>query len=152
MRKTIAGVVFLCAFVCAVPALAETAITSEVDKQTISAQELLTYKVVVVSSEKNIPQPVIPAFEGFVVVSQAQSTTSSFQRGAVKTILVYAFILLPRETGTLKIKPAQIRVNGTAYASKALEITVTGQIPRPEIPWEQEQPEVPDSGQPKYTL
>jgi len=89
-------------------ALAETNIKSEVDKLKLTADQDLTYKIIITSSENNLPAPQMPEFKGFNVISSAQSSTVSFVKNSIKSILVYAIILIPLETGKLKIEPSQI--------------------------------------------
>jgi hypothetical protein len=144
---------------------ADTTIKAEMDKTAVTADELLTYKLTVASTEKNIPSPKIPEFKGFAIVSQAQSSTVSFQQGGMRTILVFVFILLPRETGRLKIEPAQVTVLGKVYSSQASQVEVKqgsaqikprgkSRFPLPEqsAPQEEPGPEIPDSDQPQYNL
>ena len=106
------------------PVLAETEIRAEVDKTSITTDELLTYKVVITSSEKELPKPKAPDFKGFVIVSQAQSSTSTFVKGGAKSILVLAFILAAKEKGRLRISPCTIKVKGKEYSSQPFEIEV----------------------------
>ena len=128
---------------------ADTTIKAEVDKTSITTDELLTYKLTIASPEKNIPSPKLPGFNDWVIVSQAQSSTVSFQKAGMQTILVFAFILLPKETGKIKIEPAQVTVKGKVNASEHFQIEVKeGSIRLPKEPGS----EIPDSGQPQYTL
>lgn len=110
---------------CQAVAFAETAIKSEADKTALSTDETLIYKVIVTSSEEKLPLPQLPKFEGFKVISQAQSSTASFAGKEIKTILVYAFILVPLEKGKLKIPSATIKVKEKIYSTDPLEIEVT---------------------------
>jgi hypothetical protein len=140
-------------------AIAETTIKAEVEKSKITTDEVLTYKVIVASTESGFAAPVFPKFTGFAVISQAQSSTVSFMRGGVKTILVYAFILAPTTTGKLKIDPASVNVKGQAISSESINIEViqgkrkpqplpTPQKKKPSLPQQ-----VPGSPQePQYTL
>lgn len=128
---------------------ADTAIRAEVDKTRITTDELLTYKLTVTSSEKNVPAPKISGFNGLVIVSQAQSSTVSFQKGSMQTILVFVFILLPKETGKIKIEPAVVTVKGKAYASQACQIEVKeGSVRLPKDPGAK----IPESDLPQYSL
>lgn len=135
-------------------AFAETSIKSEVDKLKINSAETLTYKLTISSSEKQIPKATIPKFNGFKVISQAQSSNMSFTKGKITTGLVYVFILAPTNIGKFKIEPSTIKVKGQAFSSDAFEIEVTqGQAqPRskPSLP-ENLKPET-KTGQPQYTL
>ncbi len=136
------------------PALAETQIRAEVDKTSITADELLTYKIVIASSEKELPKPKVPDFKGFAIVSQAQSSTASFVKGAAKTILVFAFILAAKEKGRLQIPPCTIKVKDKEYSSQSFEIEVKpgndNLKPRDEPPL---MPQLPDRiDEPRVTL
>ncbi len=104
---------------------AETSIKAEVDKTSITTNDTLTYKIIITSSEKTLPQPEAFKFNGFNIISQAQSSTVSLVKSEVKTILVCAFILMPQSTGKFKIAPAVIKVKNKAISSQAFEIEVT---------------------------
>jgi hypothetical protein len=133
-------------------AFAQTSIKAEVDKTSITTDELLTYKIIITSHEEKLPAPQVPKFEGFNVVSQAQSSTVTFAKSKIKTILVYAFILSPAAIGKFKIEPACIKIENQAFSSDAFEIEVTqGKAePKPkekpplpkEIPSETQQPKI----------
>ena len=132
-----------------VPALADITVKAEVDKVAITTDELLTYKLAISSSEKNIPSPQLPEFKEWAIVSQAQSSTVSFQKGGAQSVLVFVFILLPKKSGKLNIEAAQITVKGKLYAAETFQIEVKqGNARLPEEP----SPEIPDSNQPKYNL
>ena len=118
-------------------AYAETSIKAEVDKTSITTDETLTYKIIITSSEKRMPEPQIPKFEGFSVISQAQSSTISFVQAGIKTILVYAFILAPTDKGKFKIRPSTIKIKNKTYSSDAFEIEVTQGKSKPKPPSEQ---------------
>lgn len=128
---------------------ADTTLKAELDKTSITTDEMLTYKLTLASTEKKIPTPKLPEFQNLAIVSQAQSSTISFQKGGMQTIFVYVFILLPKEAGKSRIESAQVTVNGKVYASEAFQIEVKqGTVRVPQEPG----PEIPDSGQPKYSL
>ncbi len=155
MKKTIfIVIIFLFSFVAVT--LAETAIKAEVDKAKITTDETLTYKIIVTSSDKKIPSPELPKFAGFNTISQAQSSTLSFMKSNIQTILVYAFILSPLEVGKFRIEPSTLKVKGKTYSTEAFEIEVVqGKFkPKPEQKQESSLPEEPqpESGQPQITL
>ncbi|MBM3255811.1 MAG: protein BatD [Candidatus Omnitrophica bacterium] len=128
MKKIFLFSMFL-VFVFLKAALAQTEIKAEVDKNSLTTDEVLTYKVVVTSSEKELPAPDFPEFRGFEVVSQARSSTVSFVKAGAKSILVYAFILLPIDKGRIEIPPSSIKVKGEEYLSPSFEIEVMPQLP-----------------------
>jgi hypothetical protein len=163
MKNALVLIIFI--FCAQAAVFADTSIKAEVDKTEITSDELLTYKVTVASTEKNIPSPSIPKFKSFSIVSQAQSSSVSVKQGGMQTVLVFAFILLPKETGKIKIDPAQVTVQGKVYSSQACQIEVKQGVPRiqpgkktkiplPEEPDGQEEPgpEIPESGQPQYNI
>ena len=138
---------------------AETTIKAEVDSKKATTDEALTYKVVITSTESQLPMPQFPKFTGFAVLSQANSSTISFMRGGAKTILVYAFILAPTSPGKFTIDPVAIKVKNEVFTSEALEIEVSqGKRKAQPAPVPQRKmPSVPQETQPlpqepQYTL
>jgi hypothetical protein len=137
-------------------AFAETTIKAEVDKLNISTDESITYKLIITSSENKTPEPQVPDFANFAVISQAQSSTISFIKGGIKSIQVYVYILTPLKPGKFKIAPSQIKIKNKPYASQEFEINVTqGKIKSQ--PKSEEKPSLPegietDTGQPQVTL
>ena len=117
---------------------AETSIKAEVDKISIATDDTLTYKLIITTSEKDIPVPLMPKFEGFDVVSQAQSSTITFAKGGSNTNLVYVFILAPRLAGKLTIQPVTLKVGLRKYESQQFQIGVTQGKPKPKISPNQE--------------
>ena len=123
MKRTIKiAIIFI--FLFKALAFAEISIKAQVDKKILTTDEDITYKLIISSAEKNLPQPQIPKFEGFDVISSAQSSNMSFIKGGVKTTLVYVFILAPVDTGKLKIEPSTIKIKNTLYSTDAFEIQV----------------------------
>ena len=110
---------------CFSSAFGETTIKAEVDKPRIATDEVLAYKLSVSSTEKNIPQPQAPAFDGFAVISQAQSSTISFMQRGPKTILILVYMSAPLNSGKFTIQPSRISMQGNIYTSEAFEIEVT---------------------------
>lgn len=104
---------------------ADTAIKAEVDKTRISADDTVTFKVIITSTNEKLPQPEIPAFEDFSVLSTAQSSSFALVKGGVKTHLTYVFILMPKRDGVLNIPPATITVKEGKFSSEAFAIEVS---------------------------
>jgi hypothetical protein len=115
------ALVILCAGSC----FAETTIKAELDKQSVSLDETVTYKVTVISTERQVPPPAFPDLgKRLAVLSQVQSSRVSFTAGGLKTMLVYVFVLLPREAGTTEIGPSAITVNGKKITSEKFTLEV----------------------------
>jgi len=123
MKKIIAfGIFFFFFFIAA--SFAENSIKAEIDKTSINTDETLTYKISIISSQKQLPPPQIPKFAGFNILSQAQSSTVSFRKNNLNNFLVYVFILSPRDIGKFKIEPASIVIQGKTYTTDGFEIEV----------------------------
>ena len=108
----------------AASACAEISIKAEVNNTSITTNDNLTYKLVITSTEKNIPSPQLPKFEGFNVLSQAQSSTFSLAANNIKTMLTFTYILAPKEKGKFKIEPAVIKLNDKVLSSATFEVEV----------------------------
>lgn len=141
---------------CAASAFGEVTIKAEVDKAKITSDEAITYKLTITSFEKNVPSPQLPEFKGFEIVSQSESSSASFTKSELKVVIVYAFVLVPADTGKLIIEPSSIKINDVTYASDSFEIEVSpGKIkPTPKPKKEPSLPEelLPETGQPQITL
>lgn len=117
------------------PAWSEVSLKAEVDKASITTDELLTYKITVNSDEQNTPTAEIPKFSGFNAVSQLQSSSLSFSGGQVKASIIYTYILAPTAVGKFKIEPCTIKIKNKTYSSDAIEIEVVQEKPlQPALP------------------
>jgi len=123
-------------------ACAEITIKAEVNNTSITTNDYLVYKLVITSTEKNIPGPQIPKFEGFDVLSQAQSSTLSLAAGNIKTMLTFTYILAPKEKGKFKIEPAVIKLKDKVFSSAAFEIEVKPPFLLPQQEQKTEEPRV----------
>ena len=126
----------------AVSAFAQISIKAEVNNTSITTNDFLTYKLVITSTEKNIPSPQMPKFEGFNVLSQAQSSTFSLAASNIKTTLTFTYILAPKEKGKFKIEPAVIKLKDKVFSSAAFEIEVKPPSLLPQQEQKTEEPQV----------
>lgn len=133
----------------AAPLFAETAIRAEVSKTSISTDDTLTYKLSVTTTENNLPEPKLPKFDGFEVISQAQSSNLSFARNEMKSTMVFEFVLVATEAGKFKIGPSTIKAQGETYSTDSFEIEVAQGKLKPKAP---EEIPPPESDEPQYTL
>lgn len=132
-------------------AFAEISIKAQIDKTNITTDDNITYKVTIVSSEKNIPAPKLPEFKGFYLVTQAQSSSISFAKGNINASLVYTYILAPKEAGKFEIGPSTIKFKSKSYSSQTFEIEVKQGKAKLPAPPEQE-PFQAESEEPQITL
>lgn len=153
-KSAILAILFILFFVTIVSA--QTSIKAEVDKASVTTDDVITYKLTIASTEKMISQPKFPKFEGFSVLSQAQSSAISFAKNNIETSLTYVFVLAPLEAGKFTIKPSKIQLQGKAYSTQSFEIEVIkGKAqpkPRPEQKSSQPESIQPESEEPQYTL
>lgn len=122
MRKIALSILFV--FVFLAVAFAQAAIKAEVDKKDITIDEVVTYKIIVTSTQKDAPELVLPELDGLSVVSSAESSTVSYADNNLKTHFAYVFLLAPRATGTLKIPPVLLKTKAGSMATEAFEIEV----------------------------
>ncbi|MCK9604711.1 MAG: BatD family protein [Candidatus Omnitrophica bacterium] len=108
----------------ALDTFAETGIKAEVDKASMTTDDHLTYKIIITSSEQNTLYPQLPAFKDFNVFSQAQSSSLTFDKQGIKNTSVFIYVLLPKNTGKLKIEPSQVKIKDKSYSTEAFEIEV----------------------------
>ncbi len=132
------------------PALAQTYIKAEVDKTSLTTEEILTYKLIVTSLEKDIPTPKLPDFTGFKVASSSQSSSVTFTKGNVKTVAVYAFVLAPTDIGKFKIGPGTIKIKNETFSTGDFVIEVKQGKPKPNAEPKQKPP-LPEETHPEET-
>ena len=134
----------------------EVLIKADIDKDKITTDEALTYKITINSSDKDAPQLELPKFDGFQVISQAQSSTLSFSKSGAKSHLVYVYILAPQGVGKFKISPAVIKIKGRNYSTQSFEVEVIqGEVHSvPRIPNTRPRPDKPglEPEQSEYVL
>jgi hypothetical protein len=157
MKKIIVtGIVLISLLLFVVEALAETSLKAEVDKTSLTTDEDLTYKLIITSSAKRIPKPKLPTFDGFAVLSNAQTSQISISSGTQKSLLIYVFLLAPAKTGKLRIEPSRIEIEGKSYASEAFKIQVKQGKTKPQVKPEQKSPlpkkSQPETEQPQISL
>jgi len=147
-RIIILSLIFTNLFIAGV--FAQTTIKAEVDKTSITTDEVLTYKLIITSLEKSVPTPQLPKFIGFKAISSTQSSSVTFTKGSVKTIVVYAFVLAPTDTGKFRIEPYSIKIKNETFSTEPFEIEVKQGKAKPKAEPEKKPP-VPEGTQPEET-
>lgn len=140
---------------------ADTSLSAQVDKLSLTTDDTFTYSLTITTSERNIPQPQLPAFEGLVIVSQAQSSSFSVARAETKSAVRYEYILAAPKPGKYKIGPSTIKIKNQVFSTSEFEVLVAEGKPSPIGPQEElalpennpsPEKEQPGSQQPQYTL
>jgi len=106
-------------------ACAETAIEAKIDKTSITTDDTITYKVIIASTRRRLPAPQLPPFEGFRILSRAQSSTALYRKSALKNVFIFVFILAPTETGKFVIAPSRITIDGQTLTTQGFDVEVT---------------------------
>lgn len=93
---------------------------------TVGVTDNFTYELEVSGPVQSLPEPVLPDFSDFEVLSGPNVSTSfqiiNFDMNASKT---YNYILSPTKTGKFSIPAATIEFKGKNYKSNSIAITVT---------------------------
>ncbi|MFH0913557.1 MAG: BatD family protein [Candidatus Omnitrophota bacterium] len=131
MKKSILPIL-LFIFLSGAFVFAETTVKAGVDRASLTTDQALTYKLEIDSSAKKIPQPKLPTFDGFVALSNAQTSQISISGGKQKTSVIYVFVLAPVKAGKFKIGSSEITIEGTKYSSDSFEIEVKQGKARPQ--------------------
>lgn len=122
--KTITFMAFFLTVFLGSSAFAETTLNAQVDKTELAAGQLLTYRLTVDSTEKKLPSPQLPKFEGFSVVSQAQSSNVSLIKNEVTIQYLFVFSLMPLQAGKYTIGPATVTIKDKAISTREFQIEV----------------------------
>ncbi|MEW6075500.1 MAG: BatD family protein [Candidatus Omnitrophota bacterium] len=120
---------FIAVFVCMLcrALYAQTSIQAEVDKTEVAIDGQLTYILTIISTEKEIPLPVISTFSGFKIISQVHSSSFSFDKDVRKSTVIYAFALKPRKAGIFVISPSIVKAGKGELATRPFVIEVVAQ-------------------------
>jgi hypothetical protein len=142
--------VFICVlFTLVSPVLAQSGIsfTAEVDRTTLSTDDLLTLTLTVAGDYQQLGEPQLPFVSGFDVVGSSRSSQFSMVNGVVSARTVFTYRLRPTGAGTFTIDPVTIVANGSPYQTEPITVQVTqGAAPTrsPEPPQGQSPP--PETG------
>ena len=100
-------------------------VIATVSKNKVSQNEQFQYTLEVKGSSVSLPEPKVPSFEGFYVLSGPMSSTSvQIVNSKMSRSESYTYILQAREPGKVTIEPATIILNGKTISSDKIEIEV----------------------------
>jgi hypothetical protein len=105
-------------------ALAQSPITAEVDRTTLSVDDKLTLTVTIVGDFITIPRPDLSGVTDFSVAGSGTSTQISFVNGEMTAQGIYYFQLRPLKTGELVIPPISVNVDGQTFQTEPINIEV----------------------------
>jgi hypothetical protein len=118
--------VLLC-FAAGKPALvlAQSPISAEVNRTTLSVNDELTLTVTVTGDLFGIAVPELAGMTDFIVIGTDTSTQLSVINGKVGAKSVFVYRLQPLQTGSLVISPLSVTVDSKTYQTKAITVEVT---------------------------
>lgn len=112
----------------------EISVTAEVSRTRVTVDETLILTVTVSGSGVgDVPNPVLPDMQPFIVIGSTSSTSSSFNlvNGQLSSSRSVRFIyqLKPRRTGTFVIDAAEVTLDGVTHETTPITIEVTPGAP-----------------------
>lgn len=124
------------------PAAAQSGgvVTAEVDRTSLSTDEVLLLTVTV-DLATDAGQPSLPALDGFDLLSSSNSAQFHLGNGGMQAQAIYQYQLRPTRPGTLTIGPIEVEVGGQRYQTDPITVQVsqgTGNlvqpVPQPALP------------------
>jgi hypothetical protein len=145
---------FVCCLLCLLlqPAMAQVRFTAQASTKDMGRTDYVEIQFVV-ENAKEIGQLQAPDFSDFTIVQGPnQSTGMSVVNGAMSQYKGISYVLQPKRTGTILIKPATAMVDGNQLRTSPIQIVVHNQgsqgnktpgfNPLPDPSWPTAQPQV----------
>ena len=124
---------------------AETAVSikSSVDKQKISQDEVVIFKVDIAGELSAQPEiKLLDLKKDFEVVSSEQSQSFSIAKGKVSREASFIYVLSAKATGKFTIGEVEVKIGKESFKTAAIDIEVTpAKNPRPKSP--EQKPRIP---------
>ena len=111
-------------------ALAQTPLTAQVDRTSLSFDEELTLTVTLSGEVITVPDLELPGLTDFVVTGKGTSTQIGITNGKITTQSIFTYQLRPLHEGSLVIPPISVTLDGQTYQTDPIPIeVVAGQAP-----------------------
>ena len=124
----------------ALPALGQSPVTAEVDRNFLSTDDALVLTVAVDTSTGDAARPTLPTMNEFQILGSSSGTQISIVNGDMTVMETYSYSLRPLQAGSLTINPISVQINGQTYTTQPITVEVTqgtGQLqpaPNPGMP------------------
>lgn len=103
----------------------EYTLRATVNKNKIAVNEKFEYKIEVSGESTSLPDPQLPEFQNFAILSGPNSSTNiQFINGKMSASKAYSYILMPRQVGTFTIPSSSINIGGKTIQSNQVNIEV----------------------------
>jgi hypothetical protein len=106
-----------------IPASAQSPVTAEVDRYTLSTGESLTLTIRLEGA--NASNPGLPVLDGFQIISTSKSSQISIINGSISSQAAYHYVLQPTRAGQLTIPAIPVVVAGQTHTTQPFTIEVT---------------------------
>jgi len=107
------------------PAYAEVAVDLRLDRSEATLADTVKIVVSVSGTRKVQSPPVLSNMDFFSLTRGGTSSRMEIVNGRVNAAVEYVYFLRPKQTGTFKIGPAEVKVGGKTYQSKKAILSVT---------------------------
>ncbi len=123
-RIFLAAVFFICASTPIISAQ-EVTVKSSVNKNKLSQNDTLEFRIEVSGRLEGSPQIKLPDFKNdFEIISSGQSQSISINEKGKSQSAVFEYILAPKKSGKITIGEVKIKYGFKAYATKPIDIEV----------------------------
>ncbi|MEW5960302.1 MAG: BatD family protein [Chloroflexota bacterium] len=106
------------------PALAQAPLSAEIDRATVTTDEVVTLTVTVAGDLLNLPSPDLSHLADFRVVGSSTSTQVSIINGNLSSQRIFVYRLAPLRHGKLVIPPLTVELGGQTYQTEPFTIEV----------------------------
>lgn len=103
----------------------QLSVGAQVDKTEIAVGERLTYVITISGPILETPKVQLTHFEGFEVLSTAQSQQIQMKAGQMRLTLVLTYLLMPTTAGTHTLGPLKVEYQGQVVETQPIEVKVT---------------------------
>ena len=100
-----------------------TSVTATVDKNSLTLEDSLQLSIVVKGTQ-NTPPPQLPSLPDFRVTSAGTSSSTQYINTQRSVSITYNYRLTPMNTGTIRIGPAKVQINGKNYSTLPITVEV----------------------------
>lgn len=139
--RRIRAALIVCACLLSEARAADISFSAAVDRDVVGVGERFQLTVTVSGDVSRVPQPELPALDGFENLgsTRSSSTNISLINGRLQqsNTIDFIYILAAKSPGELTIGPCRITIAGTEYTTAPVKVTVTSQPqsrPRPAQP------------------
>lgn len=103
---------------------AEITVKLKLDRAEATLADSVRMVVSISGTQKGDAEPIVNGLENFTVTQGGTSSRLEIVNGQVSAGIDYTYFLQPKKTGTFRIGPAQVNVEGKTYTSKRETLAV----------------------------